>query len=151
MIAAKKHIYPVLILLLLVSFLVFSAWSAMQAAQLGPQVTDADYYSKGLKYNDTLIEKRAAAALGWKVTTRLVGRTLEFQVSDKHGLPVRGAKGNLFLYLPASAASVHLPLQEIEDGSYQLHLTTSMTGEMTARLDFERDGARLNRQMLLNL
>jgi hypothetical protein len=57
----------------------------------------------------------------------------------------------LYLYLPADAASVSLPLQEVAPGIYQLHLTNGMTGEMSARLEFERDGALLNRRLLLNL
>ncbi|NOR49793.1 MAG: hypothetical protein GQ530_02005 [Desulfuromonadales bacterium] len=149
--ALKKNFYPLLILLLLGSFLCFSVWSAMRAADLGPQIADTDYYSKGLKYSSTLVEKRAAAVLGWTVSTRLVGRTLEFHLSDKQGQPVRAAKGTLLLYLPEAASSIRFPLQEIDTGVYQLHLTAGMTGEMTARLEFEREGARLNRQLLLNL
>lgn len=151
MIALKKNFYPLLILLLLGSFLCFSFWSAMRAVNLGPQVSDADYYSKGLKYSSTLVEKRAAVVLGWAVSTRLVGRTLEFHLSDKLGQPVRAAKGALFLYLPEHTASIRFPLQEIDSGIYHLNLTAVMTGEMTARLEFERGGARLNRQLLLNL
>ncbi|MBW2689646.1 MAG: FixH family protein [Deltaproteobacteria bacterium] len=149
--AAKKNFYPLLILLLLGSFIFFSVWSGMRAVNLGPQVTDPDYYSKGLKYSSTLVEKRAAMVLGWTVSTRLVGRTLQFSLSDKQGQPVRAAKGALFMYLPESESSIRFPLQEVDAGLYQLNLTTNMTGEMTARLEFERDGARLNRQLLLNL
>ena len=149
--AAKKNIYPILILLLIGSFLCFSVWSAMRAADLGPQVTDADYYSKGLRYSSTMVEKRAASVLGWKVSTRLIGRTLKFHLDDKEGQPVRSAKGVLFLYLSEQASSIRFPLQEIAPGVYNLDLTANMTGEMTARLEFERDGARLNRQLLLNL
>jgi nitrogen fixation protein FixH len=148
---AKKNIYPSLILLLIGSFLCFSVWSAMRAADLGPQVTDADYYSKGLKYTSTLLEKQAAAALGWEVSTKLIGRTLQFQLSDKKGQPIKSAKGTLSLYLQEEASSIRFPLQEIEPGLYQLKLTSRMTGEMSARLEFEREGARLNRQLLLNL
>jgi nitrogen fixation protein FixH len=148
---AKKNIYPSLILLLIGSFLCFSVWSAMRAADLGPQVTDADYYSKGLKYTSTLLEKQAAAALGWEVSTKLIGRTLQFQLSDKKGQPIKSANGTLSLYLQEEASSIRFPLQEIEPGLYQLKLTSRMTGEMSARLEFEREGARLNRQLLLNL
>ena len=149
--AAKKNIYPILILVLIGSFLCFSVWSAMRAADLGPQVTDADYYSKGLRYSSTMVEKRAASVLGWKVSTRLIGRTLEFQLNDKEGQPVRSAKGALFMYLSDQASSIRFSLQEIAPGVYKLDLTANMTAEMTARLEFERDGARLNRQLLLNL
>lgn len=146
-----KNFYPLLILLLLGSFLCFSTWSAMRAVNLGPQIADADYYSKGLKYSSTLVEKRAAVVLGWTVSTQLVGRTLVFHLSDKRRQPVRAAKGTLLLYLPESASSIRFPLQEVDAGVYQLNLTAGMTGEMTARLEFECDGARLNRQLLLNL
>ncbi len=149
--AAKKNLYPILILLLIGSFLCFSMWSAMRAANMGPQVTDADYYSKGLRYSSTMIEKRAAMVLGWKVSTQLIGRTLVFHLNDKEGRPVKSAKGILFLYLRDKAASIRFPLQENAAGVYQFNLTPSMTGEMNARLEFEHDGARLNRQLLLNL
>lgn len=148
---SMKNFYPLLILLLLGSFLCFSIWSAMRAAELGPQVADADYYSKGLKYSSTLVEKRAAVVLGWTVSTQLVGRTLEFHLSDKEGQPVRSAQGALFLYLPETTSKTRLPLQEVSAGTYQFNLTANMTGEMNARLEFELRGARLNRQLLLNL
>jgi nitrogen fixation protein FixH len=147
----KKGFYPSLILLLIGSFLCFSVWSAMQASDLGPQVSDADYYSKGLKYSSSMVEKRAAVVLGWKVSTQLIGRTLEFQLDDKQGQPVKSARGIIFLYLPDKDSSIQFPLQEIAAGVYQFNLTSSMTGEMNARLEFELDGARLNRQLLLNL
>jgi nitrogen fixation protein FixH len=149
--AAKKNPYPLFILLLLGSFLCFSIWAAMRAAESGPQVTDADYYSKGLKYTSTLLERKAAITLGWKVSTQLVGRDLQFHLNDRDGQPVRSAKGVLFLYRQEAASSIQFPLQEVDLGVYQLSLTDSMTGEMSARVEFEHNGARLSRQLLLNL
>lgn len=151
MTAAGKNYYPLFILVLLGSFIGFLAWSAMRAAESGPQVTDADYYSKGLKYTSTLLERQAATALGWDVSTRLAGRTLLFRLTDNQGHAVSAAHGTLDLYLAEQASSVSFPLQEIAAGTYQLQLTEGMTGEMSARLEFERDGVRLNRQLLLNL
>ena len=72
----KKNIYPAMILLLISCFLIFSTWAAFQAAGLGSKVTDTDYYSKGLKYNTSQVEKRAAEVLGWNLETRLDGRDL---------------------------------------------------------------------------
>ena len=123
----------------------------MRAIDAGPEVTDADYYSKGLKYSSTVLEKRAAAVLGWQVETQLSGRTLEFRLSDKEGLPVEAANGDIFLYLAGSTSSKQLPLQETEPGVYIFNLTAGMTGEMNARLEFEHNGARINRRLLLNL
>jgi nitrogen fixation protein FixH len=147
----KKNTSPLFIILLIGCFLGFSTWAAMRAIDAGPEVTDADYYSKGLKYSSTVLEKRAAAVLGWKVETRLIGRTLEFRLTDKEGHPVETANGDIFLYLPGSTSSKQLPLQETAPGVYIFNLTAGMTGETNARLEFEHNGARINRQLLLNL
>ncbi len=147
----KKNIYPPMILLLIGGFLIFLAWSAFQAAGLGSKVTDADYYSKGLKYNTTQVEKRAAEVLGWNVETRLVGRTLDFLLTDKDGGEVRRAVGTLYLAIPGTAENVHLPLQEVAPGHYRVSLDDRISGTIQARLELEREGALLNRQLLLNL
>jgi len=147
----RTNLYPIFILLMIGSFIGFLAWSAMRASDSGPQVTDADYYSKGLRYTSTVLEKRAAAVLGWRVDTQLSGRTLRLHLSDKEGQPVSSAKGVIAIYMRNWGETISFPLQEVSAGTYQMHLTDSMTGEMTARVEFERDGARLNRQLLLNL
>jgi len=147
----KTNLYPAFVMLMIGSFICFLAWSAMRAVESGPQVTDADYYSKGLRYTSTVLEKRAAAALGWRVDTQLSGRLLQLHLSDKEGRPVRSAKGVIAIYMRNREESMLFSLQEVSAGNYQLHLTDSMTGEITARVEFERDGARLNRQLLLNL
>ena len=147
----KKNIYPALILLLLGAFLVFSVWSAFQAAGLGSAVTDADYYSKGLRYNTTMVEKRAATVLGWQLSTELDGRTLQFRLHDRDGQPVDRASGSLYLAIPGAAENVHIPLQEVAAGVYQIVLDANFKGAIQTRLEFTRDGARMNRQLLLNL
>lgn len=148
---SRKNPYPGFILLLIGGFLCFSIWAAVRAVDAKPQVTDADYYSKGLRYNATLVEKRAAAVLGWTVSTRFAGRTLEFLLRDKDGQPVRAAQGTLMMYLRSGASNMTFPLLEVEAGVYQVNLTENVTGEMTARLEFEQGGARLSKQLLLNL
>ena len=147
----KKNIYPLLILLLVSCFLVFLAWSAFQAAELGSKVTDADYYSKGLKYNTTMVEKRAADVLGWSLETRLDGRILEFHLKDHGGRDVDRAVGTLYLAVPGFAENIHLPLQEFASGHYRVKLGDNINGSIQAWLELEREGARLNRQLLLNL
>ena len=64
---------------------------------------------------------------------------------------VETANGDIFLYLAGTTASKQLPLEETEPGVYIFNLTDGMTGEMNARLEFEYNGARINRQLLLNL
>jgi nitrogen fixation protein FixH len=147
----KKNFYPTMIVLLIGGFLIFLAWSAFQAAGLGSKVTDADYYSKGLKYNTTQVEKRAAEVLGWDLETRLEGRTLEFHLIDSQGNGIDRASGTLYLALPKTAENIHLPLQEVAAGYYRVNLGDNINGTIQARLELERQGARLNRQLLLNL
>jgi nitrogen fixation protein FixH len=147
----KTNLYPLFVLLMIVSFICFLGWSAMRASDSGPRVTDPDYYSKGLRYTSTILEKKAAAALGWRVETQLSGRVLRLHLSDKEGRPVSSAKGVISIYQRTQGESMIFPLQEVSAGTYQLNLADSMTGEMSARIEFERNGARLNRQLLLNL
>ena len=147
----KKNFYPSFILILISGFLVFLVWSAFQAAGLGSKVTDADYYSKGLKYNTTQVEKRAAEVLGWNLTTELNGRNIDFHLTSSKGGEVSRAVGKLYLAIPDRAENIHLPLTEISSGHYQVRLNDNISGTIQARLEMERDGVRLNRQLLLNL
>ncbi|MEN8134094.1 MAG: FixH family protein [Thermodesulfobacteriota bacterium] len=147
----KKNIYPPMIMLLIGSFLVFSLWSAMQAAGLGSKVSDAAYYSKGLRYNTTQVERRAAEVLGWHLETQLNGRDLEFRLTDREGGAVERLVGTLYLAIPGLAENIHLPLQEVASGNYRVKLGDNIKGTIQARLELERQGARLNRQLLLNL
>lgn len=147
----KKNIYPLMIILLIGGFLIFSGWSAFRATGLGSKVTDADYYSKGLKYNTSQVEKRAAEVLGWNLETRLNGRQLEFRLTDRAGGAVSRAGGTLYLAIPGAAENRHLPVQEVADGYYRVNLADNIIGTIQARLELAREGARLNRQLLLNL
>jgi nitrogen fixation protein FixH len=146
----KKNIYPPMILLLIGSFLIFLSWSAYQAAGLGTRVTDAAYYSKGLKYNTTQVEKRAAEVLGWNLETRIDGRILEFYLTNNQGGEIDRATGSLYLAIPGAAENIYLPLEEVSTGLYRVGFDGSLSGTIQARLELERDGARLNRQLLLN-
>ncbi|MHB8809680.1 MAG: FixH family protein [Desulfobulbaceae bacterium] len=146
----KTNWYPTMIGLLVSGFLIFLAWSAFQAAGPGSRVTDADYYSKGLKYNTTRVEKRAAEVLGWNLETRLDGRILEFRLADRKSGKVDRAIGTLYLAIPG-AEDIRLPLQEAAPGQYRVNLGEGISGAIQARLELERNGARLSRQLLLNL
>jgi len=147
----KMNWYPPMLVLLVSGFLIFLAWPAFQAAGPGSRVTDADYYSKGLKYNTTQVEKRAAEVLGWNLETRLEGRILEFRLADKKSEKVDRAIGTLYLAIPGKAENIRLPLQEAAPGQYRVNLGDSISGAIQVRLELERDGARLSRQLLLNL
>ena len=143
--------YPALIIGLLGIFILFLIWSTFQASTQGTQVTDRDYYSKGLKYNSTQLEKRAASSLGWKLATELIDGDLLFRLRDGSDQLVSGANGLLNIYSRPNSDLLKIPLEEIEAGLYRAQLPKQLQGEITVRLEFERDGARINRQLLVNL
>jgi len=140
--------FPRYLALLLGLFILFLAWSGRQAATHGSRITDTDYYSKGLKYNTTLVEKRAVEVLGWHLQTDLTGRRLTFRLTDKTGQAVSQAKGKLFLAGDQAHAIV---LQEAAGGGFHWQIPASLSGSVKLEIDFEKAGARLHRQLLINL
>lgn len=144
-----KH-FPWLILVIGVGFLGLTAWSIYRASNETSGVTDRDYYSHGLRYNETLLEKKAAETFGWSITTDLTGRRLQVKLYDRDGMTVHGARSSLLIFSPTTTRSIRLPMQE-SDGTYSLELPADLAGTITVHLEFERDGARLKRQLLLNL
>ncbi|MDF1579760.1 MAG: FixH family protein [Desulfuromonadales bacterium] len=142
--------YQQLILLLIGCFLAFSVWATWQASTKGSRVTDADYYSKGLRYNQTRLEKNAARTLGWQVTSTLTGRQLTIAL-DSGRKPVSAADGVLLIFPNDGSAVQQYRLAEERSGRYILQLPATLHGECRVLIEFEHQGARLERQLLLNL
>jgi nitrogen fixation protein FixH len=142
---------PWIILIIGAGFLALSAWSIYRASHETSAVTDRDYYSHGLRYNETLLEKKAAETLGWTIDVTLTGRRLLAELRDKDGRPVDAATGTILIYEPQQGASRMLPMQEISSGRFALDLTDDLSGTINALVEFERSGARLKRLLLLNL
>ncbi len=151
--APMKRISPyvLLIITLLCAFLLFSIWSARQAATRGSQISDLNYYSKGLKYNNTRVEERAAASRGWRLETAINEKTLVFKLSDSAGQPIAQATGELTLFLSEKKRVIRLQPTETESGVYRLILPEQISGSLQARIEFEQQGARVSRQLLVNL
>ncbi len=137
-----------LIPILLCSFLIFSSWAAYQAATRVSDVSDRDYYSKGLKYNSTLIEKKAASSLGWQLRSEFSDGRLVQYLTNSEGLPVSGATG--LLKLQDRDALLIVPLEETQPGIYHADLP-HLTATQMARAEFELNGARILRHLLLAL
>jgi nitrogen fixation protein FixH len=135
----------------MVTFVLFSIWSARQAATRGSQISDHNYYSKGLRYNSTRVEERAAASRGWQLETIIDGRILRFILSDNEDKPISQANGELTLYLNKENQVIRLQLTEAQPGSYWLKLPDAINGSLQARIEFEQQDARISRQLLVNL
>ncbi|GAB4347255.1 MAG: hypothetical protein Kow0089_24790 [Desulfobulbaceae bacterium] len=75
------------------------------------------------------------------------------EICQLQNLPTDFAEepGFLFLAVPEQAENLRLSLRETAPGHYRVQLADTLTGSIQARLELERDGARLLRQLLLNL
>ena len=147
----KKSRIPLLLTIVIGIFILFLAWSAKKASIGGTDVTDSDYYSKGMKYNSTLVEKRAASVIGWSLQAALQQSNLTLNLTDKNNAPVSGANAQATFPEPGNNRSRTFQLNESEPGTYLLTVPSDLDGEQLVRIEFERDGARINRQLLLNI
>ena len=140
-----------LLLLIFAGFAVLSAWSFFRAARGASPVTDRSYYSHGLRYNQTLLEQRAAAGLGWDIVPSLRGRLVTIQLRDQGHRAVAGALGSLTLLGSGRLPARELSLREIGPGVYQAEFPADLRGEQAAEITFQRDGARLSKRLLLTV
>ncbi len=127
-------------------FLLFSGWAAHRALTGVSDITDRDYYSQGLRYSTTLLEKKAASVLGWQLQARLSGNQLIHTLADGNGQPISGAKARI--HLQWRHQPLVIPLTEVSPGTYSAPLP-EFTGDQLIRSEFEREGARLSKRILL--
>jgi nitrogen fixation protein FixH len=141
-----------LLTVVIVLFLALTGWSIFQAQRQVSSVTDRNYYSHGLKYNETALERRAAQTLGWQLTLQLNGRTLELRLTDETGRPISGGSGNLLLdSRPGGGRRADLPLQEREPGFYRVALPDRVQGPVQGQVTLTSAGASIHRSLLLSL
>lgn len=142
---------PWLLILIGSGFLILTGWSIFLASQRSSGVTDPDYYSHGLRYNETQLEQRTAASLGWRTDIELSGRRLTIQLRDRDQRPVSQAGGRLQLGGSGAQPTLDIVLTETQPGSYLATLPETLHGEQSAEISFLRDGARLSKRLLLSL
>jgi nitrogen fixation protein FixH len=134
---------------LMLGFALLSAWSFRRAARESSPVTDASYYSHGLRYNQTLLERQAAATLGWRAVPQLEGNHVTVRLFDRDRQAVSGAGATLTLLGTGAAHNLRLPLHEVTAGLYRAELPGGVYGDLAAEVAFERDGASLHQRLLL--
>lgn len=140
-----------ILLLIGCGFLALTAWSVYRASHDTSGVVDRDYYSHGLRYNQSRLEQQAAVSRGWTTRIELDGNRLLVSLADRQGEPVPQAKAELVLFDTASTKGSSRPLQEISPGRYQGDIPGDLQGETPAEIRFDRQGARLSRRLLLSL
>lgn len=146
-----RNRWPQLIVILLAGFLSLTAWSFHRAAREASAVTDSDYYGHGLRFDQTQLERKKAASLGWDAQATLSGRQLRVTLRDRRQRPVTNAAAELTLAAVSGRPAVRLPLKEDAEGIYSAPLPPALRGEQSAQVDFELDGARLSKRLLLSL
>jgi nitrogen fixation protein FixH len=145
-----RNPYLLFILLILGAFLIFSIWSARQAATRGTEISDPLYYSKGLKYNLSQAEAQNATGEGWQLETKFAAKILRFHLSDLNGNPIQQATGRFTLYLNHPDQELNLPAREEQPGIYLTRVPETIRGSLSAKIEFSRQGARLSRRLLVN-
>lgn len=149
--AARATRWPKIIIGLILFFLLLTGWSVYRATTGVSDVTNPRYYSHGLRYNHTLIEREAAEGLGWQVGITLSGGRMEVHLTDRNGRPVPQAHAEVLLYPADTKEESLLPLLEERSGLYAAMLPGELSGSLNARLQITRLGASLSRSLLLNL
>lgn len=106
-------------------------------------------YLQGLRYNETLAERRAQTALGWRATADLVPRAnagaVEIALHDASGAPIDGASIEAALERPTRAALDRTltfasigegryvaPVDALEDGRWRLRARAARADEAIA-------------------
>jgi len=143
--------WPWLLLMLAAFFVLITGWSVQRAGIAGSRVLDRDYYSHGLKYNQTMLEKQAAAALGWQLAAAIEGELLTARLHDQEQRPVSGGNGMIMIRRRTGRdyRAGEIALNEVAAGVYQGRLPTDGTDELDLTLVIRRQGAEIRRRMLV--
>lgn len=145
--------WPWLLLGLATIFALVTGWSVQRAGIAGSRVLDRDYYSHGLKYNQTMLEKQAAAALGWQLVAAIEGERLTARLHDQEQRPVSNGEGRLLVRQRAGRdyRTSEIALAEVAAGVYETVLPAAGADELDLTLIIRRDRAEIRRRLLVRL
>jgi nitrogen fixation protein FixH len=94
-------------------------------ASFGGSEVIADYYEKGVHYDDALDRAARSQALGWHANATIGNGALEITVRDRHDTPIEGARVHARGYPRAHASQrLDLELLGIGAGRYRILATT---------------------------
>jgi len=144
--------WPLMIGAIGIFFLGITGWSIYRAASGVSSVTDPAYYSHGLKYNNTDIELRAAETMGWTMEANFKDRHLEVMVFNRDQQPVSGGQASLALHAGLAgtkSTTIGVTISETAPGIYSATLPLAIEGEVSADFSMSRQGAAIQRRLLL--
>ncbi|KAI93748.1 nitrogen fixation protein FixH [Rhodomicrobium udaipurense JA643] len=133
-----KHV----LLILLGFFGVMSAANAIfvyMAISTKPGEATGASYEAGLRYNQTLAEAQAQAALGWHHKVEVRGERLRVSMTDASGAPVAGLAISGHVERPASSEKSHrVSFKEIDAGLYEADLKHADMGKWILAFNAEK-------------
>jgi nitrogen fixation protein FixH len=113
-----------------------------------PGLVVQDYYEQGRQYEKNALKIMAAQnQLNWETRleipqaiVRNSADVYRFSAVDSRGLPIKGARVNLFAYRPSDAgADFTTPLEEIAPGLYQADIGFTLPGVWDLQVRAQRD------------
>ncbi|HBG06405.1 MAG: nitrogen fixation protein FixH [Geobacteraceae bacterium GWC2_58_44] len=134
--------------LLMAAFLIGMAATMVIAARRVTPVTDADYYNRGLHYDQTATGSKNPG-LGWTMAASLAGAELQVRVKDQSGAPVAGGKLRFEPKRAGAGVSAPLVLAESAPGIFLAPRPVSPQGELHGTLRFTRGEAAASQKLVL--
>lgn len=121
---------------------------AVAAVRTFPGEDERRSYTQGLRYNDVLRERRAQAALGWRVVSELApnagGARLLVRIEDRSGAPVDVASVNGVLrWAPSESGDRALSFEALGSGLYAADLGALTPGRWDLRARAEGEGGQM--------
>lgn len=123
---------------------------AVAAVRTFPGEDERRSYTQGLRYNDTLAERRAEARLGWQARTELTqaqsGARLVVRLDDRAGAPIEGASiDGVLRWVPNEAGDRPLTFVAQGNGNYAADLGVLAPGRWDLRARaHDRNGQALS-------
>lgn len=143
------NVWPWLLIALGLVFTGLMGWSIMRASTRVSAIADRDYYTHGLHYGHDQQAQQRAEELGWRFSLDYRDDVLDVLLTSAGGDPVSGAEGEI-LFDGGGDRKLRQSLTEVATGRYRAELPDGMVGFKEVHLILSRDGARLERRLLLN-
>jgi nitrogen fixation protein FixH len=140
--------WPIGVTALLGTTVVANLW-VMRIARADPSmVVEANYYQKGIRWDDEMAQARRNAALGWTLTPALspVGASqradLVVDLRDSAGARVEGARVTLEAFAVARSASVYSETLVPHADGYRASMPVPTPGRWELRFTVVRGAER---------
>ena len=140
--------WKITLALLVGLFFIGMAASLVIAARKVSRVVDADYYSRGLHYDQTPSGSKNAG-LSWTMSASVAKGELQVRVKDRSGEPVPGGRLRFEPVRRGSGPGVAFALAESAPGFYRAPRPIASDGELHGTLRFTRGEETASQKLVL--